>query len=198
MYSQICLKCPLFADTFSSQPFIDPTCPPLFVKKSSRFEQYFFVTLIWSSKVFKVTPSYGSKVTTRVTLQRRWIGNVFRHLQVHVKTTERSSIPHCQYARDCGSGYEWLDGARVLRAKTGLTVQLKTLSPPKTEAPTLCIKATKQSRNTLSDDIIPKKKCILHCKYFRYLHKTNTTVFILLSDIKWAELHCWQCASAKE
>ncbi len=37
--------------------------------------------------------------------------------------------------------------------------------------------------NTLSNDSVPTKKCILYRKYFRYRHKTNTIVLTILSAI---------------
>ena len=65
------------------------------------------------------------------------------------------------------------------------------------------------------------EKIVLCCKYFRYLHKTYTTVFNIIYEIKQTEVvlcsdittktslfgyviyysvdtHCWQCVSAEQ
>ncbi len=49
-----------------------------------------------------------------------------------------------------------------------------------------------------------KEKCVLHCKYVRCPHTTDTIVFTILSAIKQARSHLfitstdWQCTSAEE
>ena len=37
--------------------------------------------------------------------------------------------------------------------------------------------------------IIPNKKGVLHHNHFRYLHKTNTIAFIMISAMKWTKFH---------
>ena len=37
--------------------------------------------------------------------------------------------------------------------------------------------------------LLHRKKNVLHRTYFKYLHETNTTVFIILSAVKWPKFH---------